>query len=159
MKTYDVFRFLILFFVFCIGALLANIASAQCPGDQCQMQKGWGWSMVATATHSKAIVKPSVPDKIPGSVCGTCNGSGKVGDGRVFQTCQDCKGTGVTPGRLPASPASSKPAPVAALPASQAPVCVGGTCYYPQGKVYTPQASGQYRTYSTGRTTRYYRRY
>lgn len=151
MKTYDVYRFLVLFFLFCFGALLANVASAQCPGPGCQMQKGWGWSMVATATHGK-VIKPATPVKPAGDVCQTCNGTGKVGDGRVFQTCRDCDGTG--------KPKKNLPAPVAVLPSSQAPVCVGGACYYPQGKVYTPSTSRQYQATRPGRTTtRYYRRY
>jgi len=151
MKSYDVFRFLILFFVFCLGALLANVASAQCPGGSCQMQKGWGWSMVATATQGKVIAKPPGPVKPVGDTCQTCQGTGKVGDGRVFQTCKDCDGTGKT--------RKGQSAPVAILPPNQSPVCVGGTCYYPQGKVYTPQTGQRYQTYSTGRATRYYRRY
>jgi hypothetical protein len=41
-----------------------------------------------------AVVGPT-PAPAPSKVCGSCNGRGKVGDGRVAVTCAACDGTGV----------------------------------------------------------------
>lgn len=35
------------------------------------------------------------PLPAPGSKCETCDGTGKVGDGRVFVDCRDCGGDGI----------------------------------------------------------------
>ena len=40
-------------------------------------------------------LKPPSPSPAPASdACDNCNGTGKVGDGRIVTTCQVCKGTG-----------------------------------------------------------------
>jgi hypothetical protein len=41
-----------------------------------------------------AAVGPT-PAPAPSKVCSSCNGRGKVGDGRVAITCAACDGTGV----------------------------------------------------------------
>lgn len=53
---------------------------------------GWAASVAGTAADT-----PPVPDDTPtpGGKCQTCNGTGKVGDGRVFSMCLDCDGKGV----------------------------------------------------------------
>ena len=48
-----------------------------------------------------AIPEPS-PRPQPGDKCDNCNGTGKVGDGRVMVTCAVCDGTGVIPAAEPA---------------------------------------------------------
>jgi DnaJ-class molecular chaperone len=41
---------------------------------------------------------PPSPSPAPASdACENCNGTGKVGDGRIMNTCQVCKGTGKKP--------------------------------------------------------------
>ena len=49
---------------------------------------------VAGASIDKSEIKP--PPKPDGELCETCDGSGKVGDGKVFTTCMDCNGLGRT---------------------------------------------------------------
>lgn len=46
--------------------------------------------------------------------CDNCDGTGKVGDGRIVMTCPVCKGTG------------KKPKSVLVRPA---PICTTGTCF------------------------------
>ena len=36
---------------------------------------------------------PPAPDA-PVGECKNCNGTGKIGDGRIVMTCPECKGTG-----------------------------------------------------------------
>jgi len=52
---------------------------------------GWAWAMVGAASLEAAEPRPK---PVPGSPCSTCNGTGKVGDGRVAVECQDCGGDG-----------------------------------------------------------------
>ena len=42
-----------------------------------------------------AYISDAVPTPAPSGKCETCNGSGKVGDGRVFSDCLDCGGDGI----------------------------------------------------------------
>jgi len=49
---------------------------------------------VAGASIDGSEIKP--PPKPDGELCETCDGSGKVGDGKVFTTCMDCNGLGRT---------------------------------------------------------------
>lgn len=44
-----------------------------------------------------AIMQPdqAVPQPAPSGKCETCNGTGRVGDGRVSVVCQDCGGDGI----------------------------------------------------------------
>ena len=49
---------------------------------------------VAGASIDESEIKP--PPKPDGELCETCDGSGKVGDGKVFTTCMDCNGLGRT---------------------------------------------------------------
>jgi len=55
------------------------------------------------------------PAPKPGDKCPVCNGSGQVGDGRVFAPCGSCKGTGkvLAPGESP--PTITVP-PIEAIP-------------------------------------------
>jgi hypothetical protein len=49
-------------------------------------------------------IAPLPPAPAPGAPCENCRGTGKVGDGTVFETCSVCGGTGVTPSKAPAAP-------------------------------------------------------
>jgi len=49
---------------------------------------------VAGASIDESEIKP--PPKPDGELCETCDGSGKVGDGKVFTVCMDCNGLGRT---------------------------------------------------------------
>lgn len=61
-----------------------------------EVQTGWAWAGIASVTLGRSIAPaPSpAPTPKPGGQCKSCNGTGKVGDGRVSQTCRDCNGTG-----------------------------------------------------------------
>lgn len=50
----------------------------------------------ATVRQKKSPPPPS-PDKC--GKCSNCNGTGKLGDGRIVTTCPVCKGTGKLPCR------------------------------------------------------------
>lgn len=61
---------------------------------QDELAKGWAWSGIAASTLERQGEPTPAPVPEPGDVCQTCQGSGKVGDGKVFQICKDCNGTG-----------------------------------------------------------------
>lgn len=148
--------------------LAVSVLAGGAPGQDrkaSEFSQGWAWVGIASSSLENQNQPAPKPDKTPGSVCPSCNGSGKVGDGRIFKTCLDCKGSGVVqsasllpqmicpdgrcdlpPLPSPQSPAP-KPAPAAALPASEPRpqmVCEGGKCYLPTAKAYQPQP--QYRS-------------
>ena len=51
--------------------------------------------LACEAAHMLIGLKNAPPPAPPNpEVCENCNGTGKVGDGRVGVTCQVCKGTG-----------------------------------------------------------------
>lgn len=54
---------------------------------------GWAYVM-AGATQLDGGSPDPAPSPTPGK-CATCNGTGKVGDGRVFVECRDCGGDGI----------------------------------------------------------------
>lgn len=108
-----------------------------------QMQTGWAWAGIASVTLGKSSAPAPAPAPLPmpGDACKQCNGTGKVGDGKVSQTCRDCNGTGKVIG-MPVSATQQKAAdfflvphsPVGAGIVSQ-PVqiqdCPGGVCPFP----------------------------
>lgn len=53
-----------------------------------------GWAASVAGTAADAVPQPD-DTPTPGGKCPTCNGTGKVGDGRVFSICLDCDGKGV----------------------------------------------------------------
>lgn len=53
-----------------------------------------GWAAAISGNSVGSVVDP-VPDSNPTGKCETCNGTGKVGDGRVFTDCLDCGGDGI----------------------------------------------------------------
>jgi hypothetical protein len=149
--------------------MVLMLGSSSALGQQLERSKGWAWSGIAASTleHSRKPQPAPTPAPKPGDVCPACNGAGKVGDGRVFQTCRDCDGTGKVPsaslqsfrqsilsgpicinGRCdlpPAQPAAPLPsAPVAAARIESTPQpmqdCPGGVCP-------VPQSPSTYRSY------------
>jgi len=76
-------------------------------------------------------IAPLPPAPAPGALCENCRGTGKVGDGTVFETCSVCGGTGVTPVK------ALREAPAAPLP----PVPTVGGSVEPQARSAVPGAS------------------
>lgn len=50
---------------------------------------------LACETARMVVKLRATPDATPKSLtCSNCGGSGKLGDGKIFVTCQACNGTG-----------------------------------------------------------------
>lgn len=79
---------------------------------------GWSYVMVGVATLDNHDAGPT-PDA-PGT-CPNCNGTGKVGDGRVFVDCKTCGGDGRIDGN------EAKPSPVATEPKKVTTTASGST--------------------------------
>ncbi len=74
--------------------------------------------MAGSFAYAELATTPGtvVPGPKPGEKCPVCNGTGKVGDGKVFAPCGSCKGTGkVLPSSTPPflEPAAPTPMPTA----------------------------------------------
>ena len=53
---------------------------------------------IATQTARAIVQLQNTPAPKPvGGQCKNCNGTGKVGDGKIVMTCQACNGTGKEP--------------------------------------------------------------
>ena len=53
---------------------------------------------IATQTARAIVQIQNTPAPKPvGGQCRNCNGTGKVGDGKIVMTCQACNGTGKEP--------------------------------------------------------------
>ena len=53
---------------------------------------------IATQTARAIVQLQNTPAPKPvGGECRNCNGTGKVGDGKIVMTCQACNGTGKEP--------------------------------------------------------------
>lgn len=93
-----------------------------------ELAKGWAWSGIAAATLGNQAAPAPAPGPAPSGTCETCSGTGKVGDGRVFQICKDCNGTG----KITAAPAPVKPKATAAAPAPVVyrKICINGQCHW-----------------------------
>lgn len=110
---------------------------------QQRIANGWSWAGIASATlenQSRPAPAPA-PKPKPGDICPACGGSGRVGDGRVSQTCRDCNGTGKVVGQavsamqqkaadmfLPPLPAAQ---PIQSSQPAQVQNCPGGVCPLP----------------------------
>jgi uncharacterized Fe-S cluster protein YjdI/thioredoxin-related protein len=70
----------------------STVATAQQPTGQA---RGWAWALVGAVGMNQATPAPA-PSPTPSGICEQCNGTGKVGDGRVSTTCRECNGTGKT---------------------------------------------------------------
>lgn len=92
---------------------------------------GWAWAGIAAATLENQTGPAPAPAPRPGDVCQTCSGTGKVGDGRVFQVCKDCNGTGKVVGKV---------ATVKTVAQKIGQACEGGQCPLPKVIISTPQA-------------------
>lgn len=47
--------------------------------------------LATQAAYELGRLQPAQPE---GDVCQNCNGTGKIGDGRIVNVCPECKGTG-----------------------------------------------------------------
>lgn len=103
--------------------------------------KGWSYATIASATFDQPSSPAPAPAPNPGGKCETCNGTGKVGDGRVFTVCQDCGGDGIAEALQVRSPDCAcddckcedcKCSKVLSLPGATAlGDCPGGVCSSP----------------------------
>ena len=71
-----------------IGSLLATGAAIKSEDVE-----GYLYSRAGVSVMQKT--EAPAPAPTPSGKCETCNGTGKVGDGRVFSTCLDCGGDGI----------------------------------------------------------------
>ena len=71
-----------------IGSLLASGAAIKSEDVE-----GYLYSRAGVAVMQQ--VDAPAPAPSPSGKCSTCNGTGKVGDGRVFTDCLDCGGDGI----------------------------------------------------------------
>ena len=106
---------------FIILAVLAVTA----PGvDRARLAADMAYAVVTVAAAPAPSPSPSPTPAT--DACPECNGTGKLGDGRVFVTCPDCNGTGKKPAAALDAAASVKAFRAAqAAPAAPAPVKAG----------------------------------
>ena len=79
-------RFLVAFSIVLVGCVMTL------PADDAALTAD-----IATETARALVQSRAKPDPAPqpvGDKCENCNGTGKVGDGRVFVKCPVCDGTG-----------------------------------------------------------------
>ena len=81
-------RWIVPFFIVFVGCV------ASLPGDN-----GITADIAAETARMVVQMRQEIrPSPAPASdECENCNGTGKVGDGRIMSTCQVCKGTGKKP--------------------------------------------------------------
>lgn len=140
---------------YCLVIMLTFLSTSMAQ----DLQRGWAWSGMAYTTLGRQAVPTPSPTPKPGDPCKACLGTGKVGDGRVWQTCRDCDGTGKVIGApvssiqqsasdvllSPAPSPSDRPQPAKSQPVvvsssimvSSPPVlsdCPGGVCKVPSAK-------------------------
>jgi hypothetical protein len=110
----------------CLALLVAGCRPASPPDLRPWIAVTGVYALMAPA------IAPLPPAPAPGAPCENCRGTGKVGDGTVFEACSVCGGTGVTPVKAPAAPLP--PVPTAGVPARSA---------APGASVVLPAASGE----------------
>lgn len=104
--------------------------------------KGWSYAAMAAATFEQpsSPAPAPAPQPSPGGKCETCNGTGRVGDGRVSAVCQDCGGDGVTQALQVKTSAcvcgDCKCDPCKCVASD----CPGGVCRLPQPQASSPGA-------------------
>ena len=79
-------RFLVAFSIVLVGCVMTL------PADDAALTAD-----IATETARALVQSRANPEPAPqpvGDKCENCNGTGKVGDGRVFVKCPVCDGTG-----------------------------------------------------------------
>lgn len=81
-------------------AMLAVGCESSAPISDSSRLDGWAYAMSGAATWDRT----AGPDEDASGKCATCNGTGRVGDGRVFSECLDCGGDGVVDGDESADP-------------------------------------------------------
>lgn len=93
-------RWLVVFTVAISGCVMSL------PSDQ-----GVSADLACEAARMVLELRQSKPPAPVSDACENCNGTGKIGDGRIVHTCPVCKGTGKKLQSVLASP-----------------VCASGTC-------------------------------
>lgn len=134
--------------MFAVSVLCSSAVAQTAP----RVVSGWSWAGVASSTLENQSRPAPTPAPKPGDPCRSCLGTGKVGDGRVWQICKDCDGTGKVVG-VPVSASQQRAADLLLSPApspSDRPVirsepvtaspCPGGVCPVPSSRspVYSP---------------------
>ena len=105
---------------FIILAVLAVTA----PGvDRARLAADMAYAVVTVAAAPAPSPSPSPTPAT--DACQECNGTGKLGDGRVFVTCPDCNGTGKKPAAALDAAASVKAFKAAQAAQAPAPVKAG----------------------------------
>lgn len=81
-------RYLIVFAVVFVGCVASIPSDPTLSAD-----------LAVEAARMVAVLRQGMPPTpvppTPGK-CENCNGTGKIGDGRIVMTCPECKGTGKT---------------------------------------------------------------
>ena len=83
--------------------LCPSIATAQQPTGRA---RGWAWALLGAIGLEQSDTPAPSPTPTPAGECPQCNGTGKVGDGRVSTTCRECNGTG----KINTAPEPQRPA-------------------------------------------------
>jgi hypothetical protein len=93
----DIFVALVIAFIViaCIVILSRNPVFSSAPSVDADHAMASVAADFAMSEPDTVAPKPDGPK--PGDDCSVCNGTGKVGDGRVFATCGSCNGTGKVP--------------------------------------------------------------
>lgn len=79
-------RFVIMFSLAMVGCV------ASLPADP-----GISADLATEAARMVLVIRqglPPAPAPAPATDCTNCNGTGKIGDGRIVMTCPECNGTG-----------------------------------------------------------------
>lgn len=92
----------VVWFLCCVVACIISGCSGPLPGPLASLDKdfadGYAYALIASSTKPQTIVPTPplpTPPKPDSDKCTNCNGTGKVGDGRVFVDCSECGGDGV----------------------------------------------------------------
>lgn len=77
-------RWLVVFFVVSAGCV------ATLPQDDPEMTA----DLAVETARMVTVMRQTIPPTPVSDDCENCNGTGKVGDGRIVMTCQTCGGSG-----------------------------------------------------------------
>lgn len=77
-------RWLVVFFVVAVGCVVTL------PPDDPEVTA----DLAVETARMVAVMRQTIPPTPVSDDCENCNGTGKVGDGRIVMTCQTCGGSG-----------------------------------------------------------------
>lgn len=129
-----------------LACLLANgcgVVEPQHPGKL----EGWSYAISGLAIMDNRTPNVEPDEEDSKGECSTCNGTGRVGDGRVFVECLDCGGDGVIDDDdINADRQAVTPAPDITQPQrSTVTICGPSGCYEVGSEGSTTPASQPYR--------------